>query len=72
MTGPGTDEHDEYGFSFEEDYPDCPHGSDLDDGERCTICVPPGVREQRLIDADPEGYDAAVEAILALHEDDPD
>jgi hypothetical protein len=71
MAGPGSGEFDEYGFSVDEDYPDCPHVAELD-GERCTTCAPPGVREQRAIDADPEGYDAAVEAMLARHEQDPD
>lgn len=57
----GDEACDEYGVPFSE-YPDCEH-SDIEPGERCTTCVPPAVRQQRLIDQDPEGYDRAVDAM---------
>lgn len=66
----GDEEHDEYGVPYTA-YPDCEHG-DIEPGERCTTCVPSAVKQQRLIDADPEGYDTAVEAMLdeAMRHDD--
>ena len=64
------DGYDEYGVPYSA-YPDCEHG-DIEPGERCTTCAPSAVKQQRLIDADPEAYETAVEAMLeeAMRHDD--
>lgn len=62
MTASSDEGHDGQGVSYS-DYPDCEHG-DIEPGTRCTTYVPSAVKQQRLIDRDPEGHERDVEVML--------